>query len=109
MDNKNVHISINTEGLAVPEVMVENDVKHETYTTAGVCSRQIDFDMDSEGCIHNVKFIGGCNGNLKAIGLLVEGKNAQEIADLLRGNDCGGRGTSCADQLAKAIDKAMAE
>ena len=91
MDNKNVHISINTEGLAVPEVMVENDVKHETYTTAGVCSRQIDFDMDSEGCIHNVKFIGGCNGNLKAIGLL------------------GGRGTSCADQLAKAIDKAMAE
>lgn len=65
---------------------------------------QLDFDLD-EGKLHNVSFIGGCNGNLKAIGRLVEGRDAREIADILRGNDCKMRGTSCADQFAKAIDE----
>ena len=74
----------------------------------GVCSVQIDFDLDSEERIHNLQYIRGCNGNLKAIGRLVEGKPAREIADLLRGNDCQNRGTSCADQLSKAIDQALA-
>ena len=58
---------------------------------------------------HNVSFVGGCDGNLKAIGKLVEGADAKEIASLLRGNDCGGRGTSCADQLARAVEEALAE
>ena len=52
-------------------------MKH-TYTTMGVCSRQITFEIDDEGKLHNVSFLGGCNGNLKAIGRLVEGKDASE-------------------------------
>ena len=78
-------------------------MQHYTYSTKGTCSVQIDFDIE-EGLLHNVKFVGGCNGNLKAIGKLVEGHPATEIADILRGNQCGMRGTSCADQFAKAID-----
>ncbi len=83
-------------------------MKHITFQPRGVCSIQIDFDLDEERNIHNVRFTGGCNGNLKAIGRLVEGKNAAETADLLRGNQCGMRGTSCADQFAKALDQALA-
>ena len=79
-------------------------MNHTTYKPSGVCSVQIDFDIDDEKKLHNVKFVGGCNGNLKAIGKLVEGKDASEIADILRGNQCGMRGTSCADQFAKSID-----
>lgn len=79
-------------------------MEHVTYTPSGVCSKQIDFDIE-DGKIRNLVYIGGCNGNLKAVGRLVEGKDAKEIADILRGNLCGMRGTSCADQLAKAIDK----
>ena len=79
-------------------------MEHVTYTPSGVCSKQIDFDIE-DGKIRNLVYIGGYNGNLKAIGKLVEGKDAGEVADILRGNICGMRGTSCADQLAKAIDK----
>ena len=82
-------------------------MKH-TYQTTGTCAREINFDIE-DGIITNVSFVGGCNGNLKAISKLVEGKNAEEIASLLKGNTCGPRNTSCADQLAKAILKAMNE
>lgn len=68
---------------------------------------QIDFDIE-DGRLYNVAFFGGCNGNLKAIGKLVEGQDAHEIADILRGNDCHMKGTSCADQFAKAIDEYFA-
>ncbi len=78
-------------------------MKHVTFSPRGVCSIQIDFDIE-DGKLHNVQFIGGCNGNLKAIGRLVEGKDAKEVAEILRGNTCGMKGTSCADQLARAID-----
>ena len=78
-----------------------------TYRTKGTCSREISFDIE-DGIISNVRFEGGCNGNLKAISKLVDGKNAAEIADLLRGNTCGFKNTSCADQLSKAIDEALA-
>ena len=83
-------------------------MKHIVFSPKGVCSMQIDFDIDDEKKLHNVAFVGGCNGNLKAIGRLVEGKDASEIADILRGNQCGQRGTSCADQFSKAIDQAIA-
>lgn len=73
-----------------------------SYATKGVCSRKITFDI-VDGKLHNVQFEGGCPGNLLAIGKLVEGKDALEIAELLAGNDCRGRGTSCADQLSQAI------
>ena len=78
-------------------------MKHVTFSPKGVCSIQIDFDIE-DGKLHNVQFIGGCNGNLKAIGRWVEGKDAKEVAEILRGNTCGMKGTSCADQLARAID-----
>ena len=72
------------------------------YAPQGVCSRKINFDI-VDGKLHNVHFAGGCPGNLIAISELVEGKDAKEVASLLEGNQCGMRGTSCADQLAKAI------
>ena len=83
----------------------------QTYTyrpTGPVCSRGISFAID-DGRLRDVRFVGGCDGNLKAIGKLVEGADAKEIAAILRGNDCGGRGTSCADQLARAVEEALAE
>ena len=73
------------------------------YETKGTCSKKITFDLDENGNLHNVCFRGGCNGNLKAIGKLVEGKPAEEVVRILEGNTCGPRTTSCADQLAKAI------
>ena len=79
--------------------------KHILYRPNGVCSQAIDVTADENDEIQQVFFIGGCNGNLKAIGRLVEGKDAKEVADILRGNTCGMKGTSCADQLAKAIDE----
>ncbi len=82
-------------------------MKHYTYYPMGVCSQQIDFDLDENNCLHNVRFSGGCNGNLKAVGKLVEGKDATQIATLLKGNDCAGRGTSCADQLSQALAEAV--
>lgn len=78
-----------------------------SFTPQRVCSKRIDFALDAEGRLHDVKFTGGCPGNLLAIGKLIEGKDAAEIANVLRGNDCGGRGTSCADQLSIAIDAAL--
>ncbi len=77
-----------------------------TYKTRGTCSSAITFDIE-DGILRNVVFTGGCNGNLKAIGKLVEGKNAREIAAVLRGNTCGPRSTSCADQLSQAITAAL--
>ena len=80
---------------------------HYDYRMKGTCARFVDFDID-DGKLHNLKFEGGCNGNLKAIGRLVEGADARQIADTLRGNTCGPRSTSCADQLAQAIDTVLA-
>ncbi len=82
-------------------------MKH-SYKTQGVCAQRIDFDLQ-DGKISNVQFTGGCNGNLKAIGRLVEGQDAQAIAAILEGNTCGFRNTSCADQLSKALLQALAE
>lgn len=79
---------------------------HHTFTPRGVCAMEIQFDLN-DGIVSNVAFLGGCNGNLKAISKLVEGKPATEIISILKGNDCGGRGTSCADQFAIALEQAM--
>ena len=59
------------------------EMRHVTYSPRGVCSVQLDFDLDSEGKIHNMRSINGCNGNLKAIGRLIEGRNAAEVAAIL--------------------------
>ena len=79
---------------------------HHNYMTQGTCSQRIDFDLE-DGKLHNVTFLGGCPGNLAAIGKLLEGADARETADLLRGNTCGRRPTSCTDQLSRAIDKVL--
>jgi uncharacterized protein (TIGR03905 family) len=79
------------------------------FKTHGTCSRKIHFDIDPEGKLHDVSFEGGCNGNLKAIGIFAEGMDAREVAAKLKGVDCAGRGTSCGDQLAKGITEALAK
>ena len=79
-------------------------MKDVMFNTSGVCASKIFFQLDEEGKIHNLQFNGGCNGNLKAIGKLGEGQDAKEISSILKGNTCGFKKTSCADQLAKAIE-----
>ena len=81
-------------------------MQHISYTPQGVCAQNISFDIEN-GKIFNVKFIGGCMGNLCAISKLIDGKDAKEVASILKGNDCRGKGTSCADQLAQAILEAL--
>ena len=79
-------------------------MNHYTYQPKGVCSRQIDFDI-KDNKIHNLVVTGGCNGNLKGITKLVEGQDLNFIKDKLKGINCNNRGTSCPDQLAKAIEQ----
>ncbi|MBQ7529661.1 TIGR03905 family TSCPD domain-containing protein [bacterium] len=79
---------------------------HYTYKTKGTCSSAIDFDIE-DGKVHNVRFTGGCNGNLKGIGILVEGMSIEEIESKLKGISCNGRPTSCPDQLAIAVRQAI--
>ena len=78
-----------------------------SYTPRGVCSRQINVELDGD-IIEHVDFVGGCNGNLKAIGKLVQGKSVEEVAALLEGNTCGPRPTGCTDQMVKALRAARA-
>ena len=77
------------------------------YKTQGTCSQYIDFELE-DGKIKNVVFTGGCNGNLKGIGALVEGMDANEAIQRLSGIKCGFKSTSCPDQLAKALEAALA-
>ncbi len=82
---------------------------HYDFRPRGVCSRAIHIDLTDDGkTIEDVSFEGGCNGNLKAIGLLVKGKPVEDISDVLAGNTCGPRPTSCADQLSRALKEASA-
>ena len=82
-------------------------MEHYTYKTQDVCSRQIDFDVEN-GIVHNVTFLGGCNGTLKALSKLVEGQEVSKVIEILRGNTCGDNYTSCADQLTKALENVNA-
>ena len=79
-----------------------------SYPTQIVCSKVINFDLDGD-VVSNIEFIGGCNGNLKAISKLVDGWTVEKIESYLRGNLCGVKPTSCADQLARAVRKAYDE
>ena len=72
------------------------------HRNQGTCSMGVVFDIN-DGVVSNVEFIGGCNGNLKAISTLVNNMTAEEIASKLLGNTCGFKNTSCADQLAQAV------
>ena len=79
-----------------------------TYEPENVCPIEISFHIEGN-IVSNIKFVGGCNGNLKAISKLLDGKTVDEIEGALRGNLCGRRPTSCADQLAIAVRKAYDE
>ena len=82
-------------------------MKYE-YRPQGVCAQDLTFEIADDGTVHDIVFFGGCNGNLKAIAKLCEGKQADEIVSILKGNTCGYKKTSCADQLALALEAAKA-
>ena len=73
------------------------------YTTKGTCSMAIEYELDDEQRVHNVKFIGGCSGNTQGVAKLVEGVPVKEVISRLEGIKCGSRPTSCPDQLATAL------
>ena len=75
------------------------------YKTFGTCSRAINFEV-KDGIIESVEFVGGCDGNLKAVSRLIEGMTVEDVAAALEGNTCGRRATSCADQLVKGLREA---
>ncbi|MCC8160782.1 MAG: TIGR03905 family TSCPD domain-containing protein [Oscillospiraceae bacterium] len=74
-----------------------------TYQPQGVCSVRIDFEVE-DGIVKNVQFTRGCNGNTQGISALVEGMKVDDVISRLKGTDCNGRGTSCPDQLARALE-----
>ena len=76
------------------------------FTPSGVCSMQITFDMEND-IVTNVKFVGGCSGNTQGVAKLCEGRDANELVEILEGIECGYKGTSCPDQLAQAIKTAL--
>lgn len=78
-----------------------------TYTPKGVCSRQIDLELE-DGVVTALRFTGGCNGNLQGVSALVVGRKATDVIDSLRGINCNGKGTSCPDQLSRALEAALA-
>ncbi|MCR4685015.1 MAG: TIGR03905 family TSCPD domain-containing protein [Lachnospiraceae bacterium] len=78
-----------------------------TYQTKGTCSKQITFDLN-DGVVSNVSYLGGCNGNLQGVAKLVEGQKAEDLIAKLKGIQCGLKGTSCPDQLARALEEAIA-
>ena len=81
---------------------------HKTYKTVGTCSKEINFDIE-DNRIHNVSFIGGCNGNLKAVSSLVEGQDIDTVIKRLKGITCNSKQTSCGDQLATALQEVKNE
>lgn len=76
-----------------------------TYTPTGVCSAQIDFEIE-DNKVKNIRFTRGCNGNTQGVSKLAEGMDVDEVIRRLKGTNCNGRGTSCPDQLARALELA---
>lgn len=77
------------------------------YKTKGVCAREIEFEVDDNNKVHNVHFIGGCDGNTKGVASLVEGMDAKDVIARLEGIKCGFKGTSCPDQLSLALKEVL--
>ena len=77
------------------------------YTNRGVCSRKTVVDLAPDGTINDISIIGGCNGNTNGLAKLLKGMNARDAILRLKGIDCNGRGTSCPDQVAKALTEAL--
>lgn len=79
------------------------------YNTRGTCARQILLDINDDKTVNSVEFVGGCNGNLQGIAALVKGKNIDDVISSLKGINCNFKGTSCPDQLAKALEEVKEE
>lgn len=79
------------------------------YNTRGTCARQILLDINDDKTVNSVEFVGGCNGNLQGIAALVKGKKIDDVISSLKGIDCNFKGTSCPDQLAKALEEVKKE
>ena len=77
--------------------------------TSGICARKIGFSIDDDNKVRNVRFLGGCSGNTQGLSALIEGMDATDVIKKLKGIDCGGKGTSCPDKLARAVEIAMNE
>lgn len=77
-----------------------------THKNIGTCSRSVSFDLDDNGIVSAVSFEGGCNGNTKGVAALCEGRSIDELIEILSGIECGMKGTSCPDQLARALYEA---
>lgn len=90
-----------------PNITKEDAIMHYTFYPKGVCSRMIDLDIE-DGRVHNIRYLGGCNGNLKALGALAEGMTIEEVIARLDGIHCGDRPTSCSDQLAQNLKQVLA-
>lgn len=81
--------------------------KSFTYYPQGVCSRQFDIVVSDDGVVESVSIFGGCHGNTQAVAALVKGRPAREVISILRGIDCRGKGTSCPDQIARALEEVV--
>jgi len=86
---------------------VQRDNEREVFVPEGVCAKEITFDIE-EGRLRNLNFVGGCQGNLRAISILLEGMPVKEVIGKLSGITCGKKETSCTDQLAKIIENQLA-
>ncbi len=80
-----------------------------TYVPQGVCSRLIEITVSEDGVVENILFMGGCSGNTQGVAALAKGRKVEDVVAALRGIDCKGKGTSCPDQLAKALSALLGE
>lgn len=76
------------------------------FSTRGVCAQKILFDLE-DGIVKNIKFLGGCSGNTQGVSKLAEGRPAKDLIEILKGTKCGFKQTSCPDQFAQALEKAL--
>ena len=86
---------------------MENKIRVFEYVPQGVCSRMIHVEINENNIIEEAYFVAGCSGNTQGVCALAKGMDAKEVIKRLKGTDCGGRGTSCPDQLARAIEEAI--
>ena len=84
-------------------------MKTYTFQPHGVCSREMQVDLDDQDIIRELRVLGGCSGNLQGIAALVKGMPAEEAVRRLKGIDCGAKGTSCPDQLARGLERALSQ
>lgn len=85
---------------------IERDNEREVFVPEGVCAKEITFDI-VDGILRNVNFVGGCQGNLRAISILLDGMPVEEVIEKVKGITCGKKSTSCTDQLATILERQL--